>query len=162
MSEPNPRYLRIALMIANRSREHGNPPFGAVLVSDRGRVFLEAEDTEVATHDCTGHAETNLVREASRRFPRRLLSRCTLYVNAEPCPMCAGAIFWSGVGRVVFGLSSPRLHKLTPDQPEHLFERCAEVLTRGTRRVEVFGPMIEEEAEEVFKESFGSAKTAGH
>ena len=99
----------------------------------------------------TCHAETNLLREATWRFSRRLLAHSSLYTSAEPCPMCAGAIYWSGVGRVVFGLSSEHIYALTQNKAEHLFAHCSEVLVRGTHRVEVIGPMIEEEAEQVFK-----------
>jgi tRNA(adenine34) deaminase len=112
MIEADHRYLRYALMVAERARDHGDRPFGAVLVSNRGRILIEAENAKHATHDCTSHAETRLLAQASRQFPRHLLGHCTLYVNAEPCPMCAGAIFWSGVGRVVFGLSNARLRQL--------------------------------------------------
>ncbi len=153
MAEPDKHYLRYAIAIADRAWKHGNRPFGAVLVSDRGWILLESENTQDSASDCTGHAETNLLREASRRFSRGLLARCTLYVNAEPCPMCAGAIFWSGVGRIVYGLSSERLYALTNQRSDCLLEHCAQVLATGTHRVEVFGPMIEDEAEEVFRRS---------
>ena len=73
MIESDHRYLRYALMVAQRSREHGNRPFGAVLVNSRGRILLEAESTQDVTHDCTGHAETRLLAEASRHFTRSLL-----------------------------------------------------------------------------------------
>ena|SRR6266850_4961924 len=145
------RYLRYAILIAERAREHGSPPFGALLVSDRGWILQEGENTQGATPDCTCHAETNLLREATRRFSRSLLSHSSLYTSAEPCPMCAGAIFWSGVGRVVYGLSSEHLYALTQNKVEHLFEHCADVLAKGTHRVEVCGPMLEDEAEQVFK-----------
>lgn len=154
MIETDHRYLRYALMVAERARDHGDRPFGAVLVSSRGRILLEAENSERISHDCTGHAETKLLAQASRQFPRHLLAHCTLYVNAEPCPMCAGAIFWSGVGRVVFGLGSSRLSQLIGQRSEQLFEHCAEVLARGTHRVEVVGPLFEDEAEQVFREGF--------
>ena len=159
MVESDHRYLRYALMVAQRSREHGNRPFGAILVSGRGRVLLEAENTQDVTHDCTGHPETRLLAEATRQFPRTLLAQCTLYVNAEPCPMCSGAIFWSGVGRVVFGLSSSRLHEVIGNRSEQLREHCAELLARGTHPVEVVGPMIEEEAAQVFKEGTWNARS---
>lgn len=162
MTAADQRYLRYALLVAQRSREHGNSPFGAVLVSNRGRILLDAENTQDVTHDCTGHAETRLLSEASRHFTRALLSHCTLYVNAEPCPMCAGAIFWSGVGRVVFALGSSRLQDLTGNRSEQLMEHCAEVLARGTHRVEVVGPVIEDEAAQVFKEGLSQAGTIAH
>lgn len=152
MIEADHRYLRYALMVAERARDHGDRPFGAVLVSSRGRILIEAENAKNATQDCTSHAETRLLAQASRQFPRHLLGHCTLYVNAEPCPMCAGAIFWSGVGRVVFGMSNTRLRQLIGCSSEQLFEHCAEVLARGTHHVEVVGPLFEEEAARAFKE----------
>jgi len=152
MIEADHRYLRYALMVAERARDHGDRPFGAVLVSSRGRILIEAENAKNATQDCTSHAETRLLAQASRQFPRHLLRHCTLYVNAEPCPMCAGAIFWSGVGRVVFGMSNIRLRQLVGYSSEQLFEHCAEVLARGTHHVEVVGPLFEEEAAHAFKE----------
>jgi len=160
MTEADQRYLRYAILVAQRSREHGNRPFGAVLVSNRGRILLDAENTQEVTHDCTGHAETRLLSEASRHFTRSLLVHCTLYVNAEPCPMCAGAIFWSGVGRVVFGLSSSRLHELVGNRSEQLMEHCADLLARGTHRVEVVGPAIEDEAAQIFRDEPVTTRTA--
>ena len=150
MIETDHRYLRYALMVAERARDHGDWPFGAVLVSNRGRILIEAENAKHANHDCTSHAETRLLAQASRQFPRHLLSNSTLYVNAEPCPMCAGAIFWSGVGRVVFGISNTRLRQLVGQRSEQLFEHCAEVLAKGTHSVEVIGPLFEEEAAQAF------------
>ena len=152
MIESDHRYLRYALMVAQRAHDHGDHPFGAVLVSNRGRILLEAENHSHVTHDCTGHAETRLLALASRQFPRHLLAHCTLYVNAEPCPMCAGAIFWSGVGRVVFGLGNSRLRQIIGQPSEQLPEHCADVLARGSHRVEVVGPLCEEEAAQVFAE----------
>jgi tRNA(adenine34) deaminase len=162
MVESDRRYLRYALMVAQRSREHGNRPFGAVLVSSRGRILLEAENNQEVTHDCTGHAETRLLAEASRHFTRSLLNHATLYVNAEPCPMCSGAIFWSGVGRVVFGLGSSRLYQLTGGRSEQLMEPCAEILARGTHRVEVVGPLIEDEAEQAFRDDLAAPRELVH
>ena len=162
MTEADLRYLRYAIMIADRAREHGNPPFGAVLVSSRGWILSEAENTQGATSDCTCHAETNLLKEATRRFSRALLSHSALYTSTEPCPMCSGAIFWSGVGRVVFGLSSEHLYALTQNKAEHLFEHCADVLAKGTHRIEVIGPLIEEEAEQVFKKGLEPPSTVAH
>jgi tRNA(Arg) A34 adenosine deaminase TadA len=162
MTERDLRYLRYAIMIADRAREHGSPPFGAVLVSDRGRILLEAENTQGETSDCTCHAETNLLREATRRFSRTFLKHSAIYTSAEPCPMCAGAIFWSGIGRVVFGLSSEHVYALSQSNAEHLFEHCADVLARGTHPVEVIGPMIEDEAEKVFRKQPAALNALAH
>ena len=150
MNETDLKLLRAAIALAQSAVAHGNHPFGALLADTHGNVLLEAENTVVTERDCTGHAETNLVREAGRWHPREALSRCTLYASTEPCAMCAGAIFWSGVGRVVFALGSPRLSELMGDTPDQLLPRCADVLAGGMRRVEVVGPALEGEAEQVF------------
>lgn len=138
--------LRHAIALAASARQHGNHPFGALLADENGQVLLEAENTVVTENDSTGHAETNLVRLASRRFPTELLAKYTLYTSTEPCPMCSGAIFWSGIGRVIYALSEERLYAMAGDSPESLKMPCREVFARGGRLVEVLGPLLEEEA----------------
>jgi len=105
--------LRAAIDLARRSRSRGNHPFGALLVDAVGVVAAEAENTVVSEHHVTGHAETNLVRIASRRFDRAYLRSCTMYTSTEPCAMCSGAIYWCGIGRVIYGLSEAGLLTLT-------------------------------------------------
>ena len=105
MNNTDLQLLRAAIAVARRAREHGNHPFGALLVGRDGQVLLEAENTVLTGPDCTGHAETNLMRLASRRYGADFLAGCSLYTSTEPCPMCAGAIYWGSVGRVVFALS---------------------------------------------------------
>jgi tRNA(adenine34) deaminase len=150
VSQADLRHLRQAITLARRARERGNGPFGALLVDERGNVLLEAENTRFTASDSIGHAEINLLRETGRRFPPEVLARCTLYANAEPCAMCAGAIFWSGVGRVVFALGLPRLWVLAGNPVDQLGIRCAEVLATGHRPVEVVGPAIEDDAAAIF------------
>ena len=146
-------HLRTAIAVARRARDKGNHPFGAILVDETGAVLLEAENTVNTDHDCTGHAETNLARLACRRFERSVLERCTLYTSTEPCAMCAGAIHWSGIGRVVFALSEEGLYALTSDganpDNETMTLPCREVFARCVRPVEVIGPLIEDEARRV-------------
>ncbi len=141
--------LRRAIEVAHRAREHGNHPFGAVLADEQGNVILEAENTVITDHDCTGHAELNLMRRASQQFSAEMLPHCTLYSSTEPCPMCSGAIFWGGVGRVVYALSEERLYILTGDTPHKLLLSCREVLAHGARPTEVLGPALEDEAQQV-------------
>lgn len=141
--------LRAAIAVAGRAREHGNHPFGAVLVDPAGAIRLEAENTVVTGSDCTGHAETNLMRQASQAFGRDFLAGCTLYSSAEPCAMCAGATYWGNVGRVVFALSEAQLLEMTGANPENptLSLPCREVFARGQRPIRVDGPASELETE---------------
>src|SRR5262249_23624208 len=89
-----------------------------------------------------------LATQASKTLDAALLRRCTLYSSAEPCAMCAGAIYWAGIGRVVFGLSERRLREMTGNHPENptLDLPCRTVFAAGQRTVEVIGPLIEDEA----------------
>ena len=85
---------------------------------------------------------------AARLLTPAQLARCTLYSSAEPCAMCAGAIYWCGIGRVVYALSEHRLLTLTGDHPENptFALPCREVFARGQRRIEVVGPCLEDDA----------------
>ncbi len=141
-------HLRRALVIARRARDHGNHPFGALLVDAANQVLLEAENTVNTQHDCTGHAETNLVRMASQAFSPETLATCTLYTSTEPCAMCAGAIHWSKIGRVVFALSEASLYAMIGSHAANETMRlpCRELFARCGRPVSVVGPLIEEEA----------------
>lgn len=140
------QFLRQAIGIAQRARHKGNHPFGAVLVKENNVVLLEGENTVNTEHDATGHAESNLVRAACKQFDATTLAKCTLYSSTEPCPMCSGAIFWSGIGRVVYALSEAELYAVIPDSPHKLPVGCREILAHGGRVTEVVGPAIEDEA----------------
>ena len=137
ITELDLHYLRAAIEVARRAREHGNHPFGAVLVDADNRVLLEAENTVITERDCTGHAETNLVRLASRRFTPEQLGACTLYASTEPCAMCAAAIHWSRIGRVVYALSEDDLYAIVGFAPDQLRLPCREVFAHSGRPVQV-------------------------
>lgn len=150
MSMNDELLIRAAIEIARKAREHGNHPFGALLADEHGAILLEAENTVETENDCTGHAETNLIRKASKKYDQAFLARCSLYTSTEPCAMCAGAIFWGSVSRVVFGLSEKRLYEVAGDKNEGvLMLPCREIFERGKRPIEVIGPMLEEEAVKV-------------
>jgi tRNA(Arg) A34 adenosine deaminase TadA len=140
--------LRCAFAVARRARSHGNHPFGAILVGPDGALLIEAENGYLPDRDMTAHAERLLATEASRTHDLDFLAGCTIYASAEPCAMCAGAIYWSGIGRVVFGLSERRLLEATGNHPENptLDLPCRAVFAAGQRPVEVIGPLLEDEA----------------
>ena len=149
MDETDIRHLRAAIALAHSARAHGNHPFGALLADANGAVLLEAENTVVTERDCTGHAETNLMRLVSRRFGQEQLASCTLYTSTEPCAMCAGAIHWGGVGRVVYALSEEQFYAMVGPSPEHMLLPCRELFARSGRPVEVLGPALVYEAKAV-------------
>lgn len=142
--------LRKAIDIAFHARKQGNHPFGALLADEEGHILLEAENTVVTENDCTGHAETNLMREASKKFSHDFLAKCTIYTSTEPCPMCVGAIFWANVGKVVFGLSAKRLYEIVGNESEEVFHISSkDLFSKGKKKIKVIGPILENEAEKV-------------
>jgi len=144
-------YLRLTFEIARQSRAAGNHPFGAILVGPDGTVLMRAGNEHGKAGDRTGHAERVLMTEASRAYSADFMSGCTLYTSAEPCAMCAGAAYWAGVGRVVYGLSERDLGVLIGPHPENLTLNlpCRTVLGSGQRPIEVAGPLLEAEARAV-------------
>jgi tRNA(Arg) A34 adenosine deaminase TadA len=95
----------------------------------------------------TAHAERLLATAASKAYGPELLARCTLYSSAEPCAMCAAAAYWAGIGRLVYALSERRLKEVTGAHPENptLDLPCRDVFAAGQRKVEVIGPLLEDE-----------------
>lgn len=148
-------YLRRCIEISRMSRESGNTPFGALLVDADGNIVMEQRNIEITEKICTGHAETTLAARASHEFTKDFLWKCTLYTTAEPCAMCAGAIYWANIGRVVYGMTEKRLLELTgSDEQNPTFDLpCRDVFARGQKDIQVIGPIaaVEEEAAEVHK-----------
>jgi len=140
--------MRRAFAVAARARDSGNHPFGAILVGPDGNVIMEQENSFLPDRDMTGHAERLLMTRASKAFPQEFLRKCSIYTSAEPCAMCAGAIYWAGVGRVVYGMSEQDLKLLTGNHPENptLDLPCRTIFAAGQRSIEVIGPLLTEEA----------------
>jgi len=147
MTEQDLVFLHQAIAVSASARQNGNHPFGAILVDAAGSVVAEAGNTVVSDGDVTAHAETNLVRIAGARWSPAKLAAHTLYSSCEPCAMCTGAIFWAGIGRIVFALSVEGLLEFFGDRPG------APINQIGSRRlltpadgIEVLGPALEQEA----------------
>lgn len=141
--EDDHRHLRAAIDAGRAALARGDMPFGAVLVRD-GHALLAAMNEQITRADPTGHAELVLVRTAARELGPGALRGATVYASGEPCAMCAGAMFWAGIGRVVYGAPSPDMAVALggPLLPA----RCAELLSAASPPVEVVGPLLREEA----------------
>jgi tRNA(Arg) A34 adenosine deaminase TadA len=148
VNDADAEHLRRAIAVAHEARLHGDEPFGAVLVDASGTVMAEAGNTKITDRDPTGHAEINLVRTVARQHDVGGLEGSTLYASTEPCAMCSAAIYWSGIGRVVFGLGSQTLLAMVATNPDHdaLIVPSREIFASGKRPVRVEGPMLEDEA----------------
>ena len=144
MSE-DANYIRRAIDLARQARERGDHPFGALLVADN-QVVLEAENTVVSQNNPTHHAEMNLVQGAWRQLPVETIRKSTLYTSTEPCPMCTGAIYWSGIRRVVFSLPAPDLGEMADDR---FCGPCKALFDRANEKTEVIGPILADEGRQV-------------
>ena len=137
------RYMRMALLEAERAFEADEVPVGAIVVC-QGRILAKAHNLTETLHDVTAHAEMQALTAASEALGGKYLDQCTLYVTVEPCIMCAGAIGWSQMGRVVYGTAGPKcgfatfapraLHPRTEVVQGVLEEECAGLMKSFFKR----------------------------
>ena len=142
--------LRRAIALAGEARARGDRPFAAVIAGEDGTVLVEAGSTQGAGGGGTlAHSEMNACGAAIRaRIPREVLAGATIYSSGEPCAMCSAAIFYTGLGRVVYGLSNAAILHLRNARPHTagLSLSCREVLASAHAPPRVVGPCLEDEA----------------
>ena len=136
--------MRLAIDASRAALAQGDAPYGAVLVSAAGQVLLVAQNNQNTSGDCTGQAEMVLVRRAQAELGAHALRGATVYASGEPCAMCAGALFWAGVGEVVFAAAQPDMAAAAGGAL--LPARCADVLAAAEPPVPVMGGVLAAEA----------------
>lgn len=137
------RYMRMALQEARQAAAEDEVPVGAVVVC-RDRVVARTHNQTETLTDVTAHAEMLAITSAAATLGGKYLADCTLYVTVEPCVMCAGALGWSQVARVVYGASDPKrgytrfapgaLHAKTTVTAGVLADECAELMSTFFQR----------------------------
>lgn len=152
LTEADLQHVRACFALAQAAKERGDTPFGARLVSADGVVLLEADNTTLSGQDATAHAETNLVRAGSALYSAAEFGQMTLYSSAEPCAMCAGAIAWSGIGRVVYALSAERVRQLARPALHAPTMSGRVVMETAVGAPIVLGPVLENEAARLFSD----------
>lgn len=130
--------MRLALQQANYAAEQGEVPIGAVVVVD-GKVIARSHNMTETLTDPTAHAEMQAITMATDAFGGKYLTDATIYVTVEPCPMCAAALGWAQLGRLVYGASDPKrgytlyspnlLHPKTKVSAGILKEECGAIVT---------------------------------
>ena len=141
--EEDEKYMRYALKEAQAAAEDGEVPVGAVIVS-AGRVIARAHNMTEALTDVTAHAAMQAITSAAANLGGKYLTNCTLYVTVEPCLMCAGALGWSQISRIVYGASDDKrgyhtfcenpFHPKTTVTKGILADECAALMTDFFRR----------------------------
>jgi isopenicillin N synthase-like dioxygenase/tRNA(Arg) A34 adenosine deaminase TadA len=150
--------MKAAIEEAALATFEGKMPFGAVLADATGTIVCRAHNQcQQAKQrgggdmgDVTRHAEIDLIRDFTTHIPAPDRANMTLYASTEPCVMCAGAIYWSGVGRVVYGCSAAQLEALSgPGGFDVAVEKLYGMASPGAREIEVYGPLLAQESLEV-------------
>lgn len=139
--EDDEKYMRMAIAEAQAAAEAGEIPVGAVVVS-KGIVIARAHNLTETLNDVTAHAEMQVITAAANYIGGKYLDQCTLYVTLEPCVMCAGALGWSQLGRLVYGADDEK-RGYSNFAPEALHPKTT--ITRGT---------LAEESQELIRSFF--------
>ncbi|MBR6699461.1 MAG: nucleoside deaminase [Bacteroidaceae bacterium] len=135
------QYMKQALQEAQKAFAEGEVPIGAVIVC-RGQVIARGHNLTERLHDVTAHAEMQAITAATEHLGGKYLTNCTLYVTVEPCIMCAGALGWSQIPRVVYGAGDDK-RGFRRFAPQALHPRC-----------EVVAGVLEEECATLMKSFF--------
>lgn len=157
MTEMDIKLLRRTAEIAHEAKEKGNHPFGALLADKDGNILME-QGNAFTEGGSAYHAETLLLLRAAAEYSPDFLKECTLYSNFEPCCMCTGALYWTNVGRLVFGATEKDLLSFTGDNEENpTFSLSSrEVVARGQKEIVIEGPVEDKELlEEILRDHAG-------
>ena len=137
-SSADERFMREALREAQKAGQHGEIPIGAVVVC-RNTIIARSHNLNETLSDPTAHAEMQAITMATHHLGGKYLTGCTLYVTIEPCPMCAAALNWAQVSRIVFGAADPKrgyslfspplLHPRTQITSGILAEECGKLVS---------------------------------
>jgi tRNA(Arg) A34 adenosine deaminase TadA len=141
------RFIRLAIEEARQARESGDEPFGAVLVKD-GKLRASGRNQVFTRNDPTYHAELGLIRDFCREKKVSDLSGYTLYSSCEPCVMCAGAIFYANISRLVYSVT---LEELFPLYGGGIKISSRELFRRSSNPIEITGGVLAEEGAQIFE-----------
>lgn len=131
--ETDEKYMHLALDEAREALRAGEVPIGAIVVAPDGSVIGRGHNLTETLRDVTAHAEMQAITAAAETLGGKYINQCTLYVTVEPCVMCAGALGWSQMSRVVFGTEDPK-RGFQSYAPKALHPKCQ--LTTGVLREE--------------------------
>lgn len=143
------KFLKLAIGQSKIAAKNGNYPYGAILVH-KGKIILKSFNETQSTKDITAHAELGLIRKAGKIFGDDVLSQSVLYSSCEPCAMCSGGIYWSGIKKVVYGCST-KLDAKISDMPFAIPCRLILKIKNG-HKIEVVGPLLQKEASVILKD----------
>lgn len=137
-------FMKMALQEAQYAYEAGEIPVGAVIVV-QNRIIARAHNLTEKLNDVTAHAEMQAITAAANFLGGKYLKDCTLYVTLEPCQMCAGALYWSQISKIVYGAEDPQ-------------RGCGAMGTKLHPKTTIFGGVLEQEAARLLQEFFNQKR----
>lgn len=149
-AEIDEKFMRLALQEARMAAEENEVPIGAVIVVN-GKIVGRGHNLTERLNDVTAHAEMQAITAAADTLGGKYLPQCTLYVTVEPCPMCAGALGWAQIGRIVYGASDPKRGYTTLLSPQS-------VKTPLHPKTSVTAGVLADEAAELLRTFFASRR----
>ena len=144
-------FLRLSFTYAIDAKKLGDGPFGALILNEQNDIIARAGNTTSTENSVTYHAEINAIQQAEYNRGKGNLKGCTLVASAEPCAMCASALIWSGLRKLIYGVSIERLQSAGIDQIDI---GCRDILQEAGHDISIIGPRLEKEGMEVFTEDF--------
>ena len=141
------RLIKRAYSLAKKAQANGDHPFSAMLVID-DEVVLECLNTVNTSRDVTRHPELDILRLAAIKLSKTELEKATMYASTEPCAMCCGAIYWSGISKLVYGCSAEMLGEIAGGS---FVVPSRELFSKGKRKIEVIGQILPEEGAEIHR-----------
>ena len=144
-------FLRLSFTYAIDAKKLNDGPFGALVLDEQNEIIARAGNTTNSDHSITYHAQTNAIQQTEYNRGKGKLKGSTLVSSAEPCPMCASAIAWSGLRKVIYGVS---IESLKAEGFDQIDIGCREILERANYPIKVIGPRLEKEGINVFTEDY--------
>ncbi|MDZ7805491.1 MAG: nucleoside deaminase [Gracilimonas sp.] len=139
--------IRECFELAELAKKRGDGPFGSIIIDEGGKAIARAGNTTGTDGTVVHHAEINAIRATEAVKGKGKLEACTLFTSAEPCPMCAAAIVWSGISTVIYGVSIQAMKEVGIKQIE-IDSRS--IFSKSDHEIKVIGPLLENEGLQVF------------
>lgn len=141
-------FMERAYALARQAAANGDHPFSALLVIS-GRVVLECLNTVNTNNDVTRHPELDILRMAAAKDASFPFDQAVLYASTEPCAMCSGAIYWSGIATLVYGCPAETLGEIAGGS---FVVPSRELFSRGKRTTEIIGPVLPEQGADIHRD----------
>lgn len=140
------------MKLAVEAAEKSGTPYGATIIDTEGNLLAVCGNTVQKDNDATAHAEMNVIRQAQQKIGSRKLASCTIFTTVEPCPMCMGAVVWSGITKVFYGAS---ISDVTGTGGNQIMITSEEIASKSFSEITVEGGVLRDECVGLLRRYYG-------